>query len=228
MRPSFQKRFDPANAADLQKLRMGQHAGHFENFFHPVVIAQFKMLGEISDALMTGNQLFFRTKHAFALEKNLSGQRLHQPCYDLQQSSFAGTRSACLLVSHDPGDLLSWADEVLVLREGRVVQQGSPVNIYKNPADEYTAGLFGSFNPMTVALLKVFEAFSELPLGEALYVRPEQFRIVGKGEGAEGKIKEVRFMGWYQELTVEVNGTSVIVHSQPGARTEGEVIYLSL
>lgn len=51
----------------------------------------------------------------------------------------------CILVSHDPRDVLSWADRLIVLREGRLVQQGTPVEVYSRPVDEYTAALLGDY-----------------------------------------------------------------------------------
>ena len=52
---------------------------------------------------------------------------------------------ALILVSHDPYDTLTWADKLLVLKDGRIVQQGSPREVYANPADEYVAGLLGDY-----------------------------------------------------------------------------------
>src|SRR6187549_1219231 len=45
-------------------------------------------------------------------------------------------RITCMLVSHDTVDSLSWADEIVVMRDGTLVQQGSPEEIYKNPINE--------------------------------------------------------------------------------------------
>jgi ABC-type sulfate/molybdate transport systems ATPase subunit len=50
-----------------------------------------------------------------------------------------------ILVSHDPLDILSWADEVLILRNGQLVQQGPPREVYTLPKDEYTAALLGDY-----------------------------------------------------------------------------------
>ncbi|MEO6637976.1 MAG: ABC transporter ATP-binding protein, partial [Ginsengibacter sp.] len=52
----------------------------------------------------------------------------------------------CLLTSHDPHDTLSWADEIIVMKEGKIVQQGTPATIYHQPVDEYVAGMFGKYN----------------------------------------------------------------------------------
>ena len=51
----------------------------------------------------------------------------------------------CILVSHDPRDVLPWAHEILVLRDGRLIQQGSPLEVYSRPLEEYTAALLGDY-----------------------------------------------------------------------------------
>jgi ABC-type sugar transport system ATPase subunit len=51
----------------------------------------------------------------------------------------------CTLVSHDPRDILSWADELLVLRDGRLLRRGTPLEVYSRPDDEYTAELLGDY-----------------------------------------------------------------------------------
>jgi ABC-type sugar transport system ATPase subunit len=52
----------------------------------------------------------------------------------------------CILVSHDPYDTLSWANELLILRDGKIHQQGAPREVYARPRDEYAAGLLGEYN----------------------------------------------------------------------------------
>jgi ABC-type sugar transport system ATPase subunit len=62
----------------------------------------------------------------------------------------------CILTSHDPMDSLSWADEILVMQNGQLIQQGSPLEIYHNPSNEYIAGLFGSYNLFNTAEASFF------------------------------------------------------------------------
>jgi iron(III) transport system ATP-binding protein len=50
-----------------------------------------------------------------------------------------------ILVSHDPYDTLSWPDQLIVLRNGTLVQQGPPREVYDHPVDEYTAGHLGDY-----------------------------------------------------------------------------------
>jgi molybdate transport system ATP-binding protein len=55
-------------------------------------------------------------------------------------ADFAGP---CLLVTHDPLEALVLADRLIVLEGGRIVQQGTPAQIARQPATEYVAKLVG-------------------------------------------------------------------------------------
>src|SRR5215467_5051867 len=49
----------------------------------------------------------------------------------------------CLLVTHDPLEALVLADRLLVLEGGRIVQEGSPAQVARQPATDYVAKLVG-------------------------------------------------------------------------------------
>ena len=55
-------------------------------------------------------------------------------------------KTTCVLVSHDPSNILSWAERLIVLQDGKIVQKGSPASIYYYPINAYAAGLLGEFN----------------------------------------------------------------------------------
>ena len=60
------------------------------------------------------------------------------------KSLFGRLHATVLYVTHDQGEALSLSDEILVLREGRVLQTGSPQELYRRPADLFTATFVGS------------------------------------------------------------------------------------
>lgn len=53
---------------------------------------------------------------------------------------------ACIVATHDSDDVLSFADEVVVMKNGQVVQTGIAVSIYQNPVSKYIGSLFGEIN----------------------------------------------------------------------------------
>jgi len=119
----------------------------------------------------------------------------------------------CILVSHDPLDVLGWADEILVLKNANIVQQGAPEVVYRQPASEYVAGLFGRYN-----------------LIGGSFVRPEDLRIVKKGEETIcGTVETIIFQGSYYEVEVRVPGAAcVVLRTRRNDLVVGEGVCLSM
>src|SRR3954466_6672823 len=70
----------------------GQIIGVLQNFIHPIVVSKFEMLTEVSDARMTGHQVFLRAKYAFLIESYRSFGSLHQAANQLQKTGFPRAR----------------------------------------------------------------------------------------------------------------------------------------
>ncbi|WP_310397850.1 ABC transporter ATP-binding protein [Hymenobacter sp.] len=135
-----------------------------------------------------------------------------------------------LLVSHDPADALSWAEQILVLRRGQLVQQGPPEDVYRRPANEYTAGLFGDYNLVRGADRQALApAAGRKSARKALLVRPEEFRLgPADGGGQDGTVRAVRFFGGYYELEVALPATTVRVRAETAAWVPGAAVGVSL
>ena len=52
--------------------------------------------------------------------------------------------STLVLVTHDPKDILDWAERLLIIQNGSIVQDHTPHHIFQHPANEYVAGIMGS------------------------------------------------------------------------------------
>ena len=57
--------------------------------------------------------------------------------------------TAVLLVTHEPHEAMRMADQILLMRDGRIVQQGAPYNLYNAPADRQVAAFFSDINVLT-------------------------------------------------------------------------------
>jgi spermidine/putrescine transport system ATP-binding protein len=76
-----------------------------------------------------------------------------------------------LLVTHDQEEALSMSDRVCVMREGRIVQAGSPRELYDRPVNRYVADFVGKTNffegPSAAEILSVRPELIEIAAGEA-------------------------------------------------------------
>lgn len=118
----------------------------------------------------------------------------------------------CMLISHDPQDILSWADTVFLMKEGQIVQQGPPQQVYNQPVNEYAAGLLGKYNLIPAARAKGFAGLPGVQdNGKSIFIRPEHFMIVPGQTGAlSGKIASVTFWGSYYDVKVQLSTKDVI------------------
>ncbi|MCU7551982.1 ABC transporter ATP-binding protein [Chitinophagaceae bacterium LB-8] len=136
---------------------------------------------------------------------------------------------SCILVSHDPHDMLPWADEVIVLHEGRIIQQGCPITVYHEPVDEYVAALFGRYNVVSLDLALSLSDYSDVSMNDFYgFLRPERFVIVpDDSKGVEGKVNRVNFMGSHYEMAIRIGDNSILVNSRQ-AYQPGDVVYVTL
>lgn len=102
-------------------------------------------------------------------------------------ADFAGP---CLLVTHDPLEALVLADRLLVLEDGRIVQEGTPAQVARRPATEYVARLVG----LNLYAGRVNGAAVELTAGGS-FVVPDH--------------------GQHGDVLVAVRPSAVVVSSQP-------------
>ena len=135
----------------------------------------------------------------------------------------------CIMISHDPQDILSWADEILVMKEGRIQQQGPPEQIYRQPVNEYVAGLFGKYNLLDPTLLAGQEGLQLN--GKRILVRPENLQVVAEGPHTlEGVIRKVSFLGSFYETEVQLtkgSGTVTLKAAKPSG-AKGSTVHMAL
>ncbi|ASW07697.1 ABC transporter ATP-binding protein [Rhizobium sp. 11515TR] len=110
-----------------------------------------------------------------------------------------------VFVTHDQGEALSMADRVAVFNDGRIVQQGTPHDIYQRPKTRFVADFVGSSNviaPDTMSSLGGERRWASL--------RPEAIRLT-EGSGVAATVKATSFLGAATRLSVETNGARLHV-----------------
>lgn len=142
--------------------------------------------------------------------------RLRDDIRDETLQVLKGEGTSVLLVTHEPAEAMRMADEIALMRNGRVVQRGAPYNIYNAPVDREAAAFFSDINVIRGV---VKGALTETPFGQFLapgvpngteveiVIRPQHLRIDfdrgGRGPNptpvdgtpARGVVEHARYMG---------------------------------
>ena len=125
------------------------------------------------------------------------------------------TRATCLIVTHAPAEAIRLGDRIAVMRAGRLVQAGKAEDLYRSPADLFTARLFSEINeiPMSVegsALRTPIGIFVVPELGDGdeaiLCIRRRAIRLVPPGQGLPGRVVRMKFLGDQALLEIAAQG----------------------
>ena len=127
-----------------------------------------------------------------------------------------------VFVTHDQGEALSMADRVAVFNDGRIMQIGTPQDIYRRPRSRFVADFVGSSNvvaPELAERLGGAAAWSSL--------RPEDIRI-GSNHGITATVEGVHYLGASTRLVLDIEGTRVnaLVPSGIATPAAGSLIHI--
>jgi iron(III) transport system ATP-binding protein len=144
-----------------------------------------------------------------------------------------------IYVTHDQKEALSVADRIAVLKDGRLMQVGTPGELYHRPGSAFVADFIGQTNLLqgTVVETRDGAAFVETSLGRlvskiredqpppagavVLSIRPEQMQIArdgatdGRRNRIVGRTLDTTFLGEASEHTLDVGGQKVKVIAAP-------------
>ncbi|AMC11292.1 ABC transporter ATP-binding protein [Lutibacter profundi] len=96
----------------------------------------------------------------------------------LRRSLFKYLKSkniTCIVATHDTTDALSFADEILVIRDGKLIAKNSPEQLYKNPKSGYVASFFNEINEIPSS-----EIDSNITSEKTILAYPNEIKIVKK------------------------------------------------
>jgi ABC-type sugar transport system ATPase subunit len=93
----------------------------------------------LARTLVTDPSTFLLDEPLSSLDAKLR-RELRAECDRLHQE----LRKTFIFVTHDQEEAMTLADRIVVMRDGEIVQMGSPMEIYSNPATDFVADFFGS------------------------------------------------------------------------------------
>jgi ABC-type sugar transport system ATPase subunit len=105
-----------------------------------------------------------------------------------------------ILVSHDPTEVLALADNLIVMKSGKILDQNNPHVLYSNPSHPYTAQLLAKSNILQVEQAQNLGISSEKPI--AIH---QEWISISPAEQSTFFVKDVRFRGFYYEIVVSNN-----------------------
>ena len=136
-----------------------------------------------------------------------------------------------LHVTHDQEEAMSISDRVVVMRKGRIIESGNPLELYMRPKNLFTANFVGEANFLAGKIdkvtgegaiidlrggLKIRSRSRNMNVGDRVVIafRPE-FAFLGKREGENvlsGKIRNIVYSGSLIRLNVEMpNGNAIVI-----------------
>jgi putative spermidine/putrescine transport system ATP-binding protein len=201
----------------------------------------------VGRAIATGSHLFLLDEPLGALDALVRSELR----YDLKRLA-TDLGLTIIHVTHDQEEALSIADEIVVMKRGRIVEVGRPSQIYLSPKSLFTENFVGETNllegkitetrvsSVTVQLSshKIELAAAGRRSGQrvAVSVRPEWIILTprsGQSDGRwEGQIKEAAFLGSINRYVVRVEGEPDLIVHVPSVRESegfhvGESVHLS-
>jgi putative spermidine/putrescine transport system ATP-binding protein len=141
-----------------------------------------------------------------------------------------------IFVTHDQDEAMAIADRVAVMSHGRVVQSGTPEDLYRNPTSSFVAGfvgnamkLSGRIDGKTLHLEGGQLALPKEGDGHTVFVRGENVQIVETGP-LQGTVETVTFLGTHYRIGISGITSYVIasIHSAHQAPKVGEKINVAI
>tara|TARA_R110002167_G_scaffold158880_3_gene354226 strand:- start:4444 stop:5421 length:978 start_codon:yes stop_codon:yes gene_type:complete len=126
-----------------------------------------------------------------------------------------------ITATHDPNDILPFADRVVVLKDRHIIANDTPKNLYSQPKDLYIASLFGEANKIPINIVK-----SYADTKRRIIVYAHEFRVSEKS-GLDVVVKDAYYMGGHYMIVGSNEGQNIYFHYHEVIPT-GKKIFLNI
>lgn len=146
-------------------------------------------------------------------------------------------------VTHDQEEAMAISDRIIVMRRARIVEDGTPLDLYLHPRKFFTAYFLGESNVFEGNVMEADETVMKIDVGGILIrarnngfqagekvvvmVRPELIKL---GEGMNGRVLKKTLEGFFNRLIINVNDVKIIVkqpYSTVPEISEGSFVKIS-
>ncbi|WGD32039.1 ABC transporter ATP-binding protein [Ancylobacter sp. WKF20] len=143
-----------------------------------------------------------------------------------------------VFVTHDQEEALTMSDRIAVMSKGKVLQIGSPWDIYDKPADRFVADFIGETNLLTAAVIGTSGGMARVRLSSGaeidatvaegaapassvtVVVRPEHARAVATGGQLSGTVENVVYFGTDTHIHTRLSDGAVFMVRQQNSRSQ--------
>ena len=139
--------------------------------------------------------------------------------------------ASAIVVTHDAEDAMIMADDLALMDAGRVIQAGTPQQLYRHPTSVAAARLLGPLNLMEalvhqgVATSILGQTPASLPDGLAqIGIRPTDLTLTASGTGLAAEVVSVSFAGGYRVVRVRAGNVGLTLHVAGETPSTGDVI----
>jgi ABC-type sugar transport system ATPase subunit len=127
-----------------------------------------------------------------------------------------------ILVSHDPVDGLTLSNQMIILKDGILMESGKPDQIYLSPAHIYTGKLLGNAFVLSADEGQKMGLKTEK---ENLMIYPEWVQLKSSWSSKGYLIKDIFFKGFYEDLLLERDNVQIIaMNPRPGIYAKGQKV----
>lgn len=199
---------DEARAEALRALARVRLESHAQNYPHALSGGEQQRVA-LARALVPRPGILLMDEPFSGLDSRLRGSVRAETLGVLREA-----RATCIIVTHDPEEAMRLGDRIALMRQGRIVQLGTPEELYRHPGDLAVARFFSEINEVPA---RVEGGWAMCPLGRfaapglkdgaaTVAIRPQGIDLRAPGAGARGRVSAHRFLGEIDLYEIAVEG----------------------
>jgi iron(III) transport system ATP-binding protein len=222
---------DRAVGEMLDRVDLGRHAGSYPH----MLSGGERQRVALARALAPNPRVLLMDEPFSSLDGRLRDQVRQQTIALLRE-----LQTTTIVVTHDPREAVRMADRIALLKAGRLVQHGSPEELYTRPATAFAAGFFSDINELSGVCRNgridtPLGSFAAPHLAEnspcSVCIRPQHLRIAGCPTGICARVLRSEFLGETDHVVLSVPGLPTPLTVRTSERTRlspGDAAYIEV